>query len=196
MPMFVHKRSSAPLKLSKSCQKVINTAKMPRKIPPSPKFKSGDFVTYRGTEEGVVDRVKPTTLGYNLYQVTLFSGERVTAARPQLEEYRSLSQIFEEEFDTEVEIDIASSNASSQTQSQPPVTSNDQHDDPSAPQTSVASNVKEQAPPTTTAPPPKKPRFAQLSTESLDDLAQSRLAQGTKKQTTYGIKVFKGKVNE
>jgi hypothetical protein len=103
--------------------------------------------------------------------------------------------MFEEEFDTEVEIDIASSNASSQTQSQPPVTSNDQHDDPSAPQTSVASNVKEQAPPTT-APPPKKPRFAQLSTESLDDLAQSRLAQGTKKQTTYGIKVFKGKVNE
>ena len=143
------------------------------KTPPA-KFKPGELIVYKAKDEGMVQDVIDSRLGYNLYKITLFNGMDLTVSLTQLSAPpHPLQELVGEDDiqDQDVVIEVEE-----------------------ALQCSVPGSEKSKTPAEPEAEPViKKKRYVQMSEDNLDELSKNRLSKGTIQQTVYGVKVFTGR---
>jgi hypothetical protein len=147
------------------------------KTPPPAKFKAGEFIVYKAREDGFVERVQDSKLGYNLYHICLLSGQSLTATLPELS---TPTHPIEALVGEDQEIPEALSQEDFQRAGQEGEM--DENHDKRQKENEKEKHQKG-----------KKRRFAEMTDENLDELAMGRLSKGTVTQTAYGVKVFKGR---
>jgi len=147
---------------------------MEKKRPPTPEFRAGDFVKFRG-HDAMVDSVSDSGNGYNLFRITrLKDGEKLTTGAVTLTMVVDMEYEFSQEFEQMPAIELL--------------------EDPNA---DMAEELSENLPPEEEIQQcPEsvtRERFPVLSEDEIQQLVSKRLSEATKRQTKHHVKLFRGK---